>query len=361
MIKYIIKDKSNQLPPGSTITADSIENPSRELSTGVTRLASLQGLASSGSRLPVGRSKVACVGSRVGSIEQHEDAAPTRKHAGCDPSTTLLDYRITQGENNSYSFKYVKSGKIIEIYKYKSAQINKEIGRRERRVKSNKPYSDPDNVKLLYKASEQNHLKSKRTLRRTINSNIGKHGNESPKFVTLTFSEDLRDIATANLLFNKFIKRLNYALKKTIKYTVVIQFQDGKRKGKIKGGRGVIHYHVIFYNLPYLPAKRLGEIWKHGFIKINRINHVDNVGAYLTAYMGKDFMDPRFDGKKKHFSSRGLHEPQEIRSSEELTKEQLSIPDDWSPDFEFVYSNEYVGEVTYTAYNGNRKIPTTET
>jgi len=56
----------------------------------------------------------------------------------------------------------------------------------------------------------------------------------------------------------------------------VIQFQD----------RGAIHYHMMS-DLPYIPKAKLSKIWGNGFIKINDITNVDNVGAYLIGYMNK--------------------------------------------------------------------------
>lgn len=38
------------------------------------------------------------------------------------------------------------------------------------------------------------------------------------------------------------------------------------------------HYHLLC-NLPFISAKTLQEIWGNGFIRINKIDDVDNVGA----------------------------------------------------------------------------------
>lgn len=53
-----------------------------------------------------------------------------------------------------------------------------------------------------------------------------------------------------------------------------------------------------------------------GFIKINAIDQVDNLGAYVVGgYMSKKLDDPRYDGQKRYFSSRGLHESLEVKSA----------------------------------------------
>ena len=94
--------------------------------------------------------------------------------------------------------------------------------------------------------------RARRDLRRIVNSNVNQYGKEfTAKFVTLTFSENITELAPANAEYEKFIKRLNYQMfgtkKSNIKYTAVPEFT--------KEGR--VHYHVIFYNLPYIKSNYL--------------------------------------------------------------------------------------------------------
>ena len=37
---------------------------------------------------------------------------------------------------------------------------------------------------------------------------------------------------------------------------------------------------------PYIPNAEFRKLWGHGFVKIKKLDDVDNVGAYLTAYLG---------------------------------------------------------------------------
>ena len=116
--------------------------------------------------------------------------------------------------------------------------------------------------------------RSKKNLRRLINANVGQYGKEfTAKFLTLTFKDNVKDLDKANYEFEKFIKRLNYhcfgTKKANLKYTCVVEFQK----------RGAIHYHVIIYNMPYVKANDVANVWGNGFIKINKIaalsyNHV---------------------------------------------------------------------------------------
>src|SRR5690625_7282381 len=55
---------------------------------------------------------------------------------------------------------------------------------------------------------------------------------------------------------------------------------------------GAIHYHVIFYNLPYISFNQLLEVWQHKNeqrgLRINAIKEIDNVGSYVTKYISKE-------------------------------------------------------------------------
>jgi hypothetical protein len=230
--------------------------------------------------------------------------------------------------------KYIKSGDIIEIYEYErniKVQGNKSgRGGREEAV-TDKEKNRADSL-----------ARAKKTLRRLINANVGEWG-KMAKFVTLTFRENMTDIKKANYEFKKFIKRLNYEFNEKFKYSAVIEFQK----------RGAIHYHVIFYDLIYIPVKALERIWGNGFVKINKIDQVDNVGAYVTKYMSKDNGDPRLAGEKSYFNSRGLHKPLEIdieKKEKESLKETLKDYEAYKADFE----NDYAGNIVYTQYNLKR-------
>ena len=89
---------------------------------------------------------------------------------------------------------------------------------------------------------------------------------DNTKFMTLTFKENIQDITYTNYEFNKFIKRLNFYLyhekKQKLKYLAVWENQK----------RGAIHYHIIFFDFPFIKTKDLQEIWGHGFVKINKID-----------------------------------------------------------------------------------------
>ena len=198
--------------------------------------------------------------------------------------------------------------------------------------------------------------RSSSNLRRLVNSNAWRWSKDNgkpylPVFATLTFAEDIREIKTANLIFSKFIKRLNYYLtgdsKAFLKYVGVTEFQDLNRGG-------VIHYHVVFFNLRRILKNTLFEIWEQGNIDIKKITHVDNVGAYISKYMSKHFEDDRLDGQKRYFPSRGLLKPIDIRDEKKAFEIIKSLPKRLikkTRDF----SDEYHGTVTYNQYKLDRR------
>ena len=241
-----------------------------------------------------------------------------------------------------YSVKVVMSGHVVEIYEYerdiKTGKDNKSgsVGR------AGKNASDEDKEKNREIAL----IRAKREVRRLINSNVDAWG-ERPKFFTLTFAENVTDIKWANNEFKKFRQRLSrhiWGCPNNLKYVAVIEFQK----------RGAVHYHLVTFNMPYVPHKTLLEIWGHGGVHIRAIDDCDNVGAYVTKYMTKSHDDERLREQKCYFSSRGLVKPfEEIIEKEDLDALRVAL----SPNktYEMEFQNEYVGKVSYEQYNLKRK------
>lgn len=233
--------------------------------------------------------------------------------------------------------KCVISGDVIEFYGYGYGytighEVRNPLGRGSEAPEEEK---EVNRGKVMSRA--------KQTVRRLINSNIGCYGEEfTAKFITLTFADHVTDVAIANYEFEKFIKRMNYEIfeskKANLRYVVVIEFTKKKR----------VHYHVVMFNIPFIKAKKLEEIWGNGFIKINKINHVDNVGAYVTKYMTKDSIE--LVSNKSYFSSRNLFKPTEITDKKRVENLLNSLPLQ-TMKYESQFDNEYVGTIHYKQYN----------
>lgn len=231
----------------------------------------------------------------------------------------------------SYRRKAVISGNIIEVYEYENDIIFGYEDNRKNSKGRNSVANDDDKEKNREKVLSR----ARKDLRRLINCNIEKYS----KFLTLTFADNIQDLDYSNNEFKKFIKRVNYKYGIKLKYSAVIEFQK----------RGAIHYHVVLYNLiQRVNVKELQEVWGNGFIKINSIDNVDNVGAYVCKYMTKTD-DDRLVGRKMYFNSRNLNKPQEIKERSlvdalvgSLQENTLTYENEFSNDYNTVNYKQYI-------------------
>ena len=229
-----------------------------------------------------------------------------------------------------YDKKVIIAGNVIEVYEYeKSVHFGYKDTRKNSKGRGSIASADDKE-----KNREKVLSRARKDLRRIINCNIQKYS----KFLTLTFKDNVQDLDYANNEFKNFIKRLNYHYGIKIKYTAVIEFQK----------RGAIHYHCILYNLVQkINVQELQEIWKHGFIKINSIDNVDNVGAYVCKYMTKTD-DDRLLGRRMYFNSRGLNRPQEIKEPDLIAQLQKSLLNQ-AHKYENTFVNDY-NSINYRQY-----------
>lgn len=151
-----------------------------------------------------------------------------------------------------------------------------------------------------YKATE-NRAQSPNEIRRTfkrlrsiINTNVTDP--RRCKFITLTYSENMTDPVALKSDLSAFTKRFKrfvsglcnkkgHNLGLTFEYISICEPQ----------GRGAWHAHIIFiFNkiVRYISNDDVYRIWtsgssqtKRGFTTTRKIDNVDNVGAYLTAYL----------------------------------------------------------------------------
>lgn len=127
--------------------------------------------------------------------------------------------------------------------------------------------------------------KSIKKLRELINANYDINNMASYKWVTLTCAENITDKdlfmdwihdALSNKI-GRWCKKNGYT---NPKYIASYEPQ----------ARGAWHAHVIMWwpdhVAPYIPVKDFEkEIWQHGFVWLNKLDGIDNLGAYLSAYL----------------------------------------------------------------------------
>lgn len=232
----------------------------------------------------------------------------------------------------TYDFKVVVSGKQVELYKYKKNVWREYEAKKDITQKEPKQLDLFEQEKLKKQRMQFSINRTRTEIRRLVNSNP-----QLNKFLTLTFAENITDLKTANYIFNKFILRMNYKYP-DFEYLAVPEFQK----------RGAVHYHLLC-DIPFVEVAELQEMWGQGFVKINKIDNVNNVGAYVSKYLGKE-MDERSFGKKKFFRSQSLKQSIEILGwlAQKFVEKFLAF---LTPVFEKIFKSEWVGEVEYSAYS----------
>ncbi len=243
----------------------------------------------------------------------------------------------------TYKTKIIISGSFIEEYIYQN-EIT--LGRKAVRRKKRKNKPKEEQTEMRSGALRRTRM----TIMRLVNSNP-----DFITFLTLTFDEnkfenkkDITEFEKCNYLFMTFIQRLKYNFL-GIKYLAVPEFQGDYyfRTNIKKEFGGAIHYHILLNQM--VDTKKIEKVWRHGFVKINKIKSINNVGLYVSKYLSKESFNRKYFGKKKFFYSRNLNRPQEFKGQE--CEEMLM---GYSPPPEKVYekefSNKYRGEVMVNIY-----------
>jgi hypothetical protein len=227
-------------------------------------------------------------------------------------------------------------------------------------------------------------------MRYLINNNFSGQANEM--HIVLTYREHVTDSKKLYSDFDKFFKRLKYRYKDktSIDYLNVIEPQ----------GSGRWHCHLLlrFNDLDsiFIPNKfddahkpldaPLYDLWGQGWVTIKSLKGVDNIGAYLSAYLADiellddaivgfhDKVDEKIiEGKKKKFlkggrlhmyppgmnlfrSSKGIKTPERIEMS---FKEAKKIVGHREPHYSKsikIKNDEFENTISYLQYNTKRVL-----
>lgn len=122
----------------------------------------------------------------------------------------------------------------------------------------------------------ENVEKSLAKLRDVINTNVV--DTARCRWLTLTYAENMQDETKLRYDFGHFNTRCRSAFGR-YEYIAVAEPQ----------GRGAWHLHIILIfpcHAPYMENALVRKLWGHGFVSVRKLDDVDNVGAYLTAYLG---------------------------------------------------------------------------
>lgn len=115
-------------------------------------------------------------------------------------------------------------------------------------------------------------------LRSMINANF--YGTKSEVWCTVTYRENMQDPKRLYSDWKLFWKNLQNQNKSVpLEYITIAEPQK----------RGAWHLHCLIKRtdeIPlFLPQKALMALWGHGGVNIKRLEDVDNIGAYLSAYL----------------------------------------------------------------------------
>lgn len=170
----------------------------------------------------------------------------------------LIEVQHMQRKNNSCSIQKIDADRYVLLDTGEIMEFKKSANRSE----------NENSLRQTFKK-----------MRYLINNNFTGKANEL--FVTLTFAKDSYDHNMVYKDIDKFLKRLKYRYKddSTIDYINVVE----------PHASGQFHAHMLlrFNELQraFIPVLELKELWSHGRIDIKTLKDVDNIGAYLSAYL----------------------------------------------------------------------------
>jgi hypothetical protein len=234
------------------------------------------------------------------------------------------------------NYKCVISGNTKEVYEYEHPVHfgGKLRSRHRRKSKRNSRIRRPFSI-----------TRARMHIRRLISANVDQYGCRS-LFITFTFKENIIVLKEANKAWSDFIARLRYYLKFSVKYVAVVEFQK----------RGAVHYHAVFFNIPYIEniKTEFADLWGHGHIKIEATKKIHSIGAYLSKYLQKGVVDARLFNEKCYFTSRGLIKPTVIRIPP-VDVDFGTPPIIERLEEEKEYQSQWTGKIVYRRYRVDQK------
>lgn len=122
--------------------------------------------------------------------------------------------------------------------------------------------------------------KSMKAVRDLINCNVVDPS--LVRWMTFTYAENMTDpkrlYADRGAFWKRVVRWHNSQGLLIPEYIAIVEPQ----------GRGAWHLHELWIypsKAPYLPNKTIADLWKQGFVTVKKLEDVDNVGAYITAYL----------------------------------------------------------------------------
>lgn len=218
-------------------------------------------------------------------------AAPTEQQLAC---TVLSSATI----NSIYKTKKIEYGDYIDLYTYNKLMLSF----KNERINYTKKLNNNGRRDFSLNRARTN-------IFQIAEANNGKWGGYKSVFSTLTFKQPITNLATANRHFKYFITKIK-KFQPNIKYLAVPEVQHKRQQ---RTGKAVWHFHIIFFNLPYIDKHKYEKLWGHGSTNIGIADHkgkeISNISSYLSKYLTKDTQERLLYGQRSYSCSRGLIRP----------------------------------------------------
>ena len=221
----------------------------------------------------------------------------------------------------------------------------------------------------------QNENSIKQTMKKIrylINANFSGHKNEL--WATLTFRDTkiAKQPKSIYKEFNKFIKRLNYKYQNKLDYIAILE-PHGISASDISKWHG-FHLHLLLKSNSaslYIPYQEFEEIWGLGMCRIERLKNIDNIGAYLSAYLTNAEISDTNSEKKKYIKgsrlwlypkgtriyrkSKGIKYPKRIKMPYSSARELIGIEPHYTKTYKITGNNNFENIVVFEQYNKKRR------
>jgi len=191
--------------------------------------------------------------------------------------------------------KVLKSGRLLEIYRYEKDLPQKTLFGQSRPRKKNRSKRPRGSERRR----GDNLLRLKRGFIRLVRANLG--GDVHPSFITLTFERDvpLRDAFTC---LSGFARKMRENYGSAYRYIAVPEFQK----------RGTVHFHLLAWGVPTEVIlnerfnRTLQGFWSLGFVDCITTDGSPKLAGYIGKYMYKGMLDDRLRNERAYICSRGI-------------------------------------------------------
>lgn len=208
-------------------------------------------------------------------------------------------------------------------------------------------------------------------LRYLINANFS--GQKNELWATLTF-RDTNIAKRPNVIyrkFNKFIKRLNYKHKEKLEYIAILE-PHGINNNDISDWHG-FHLHLLLKSSSsslYIPYHEFERIWGLGMCRIERLQGIDNIGAYLSAYLTNAELSDTDSKEKKYIKgsrlwlypkgvriyrkSKGIQYPKRIKMPYQSARDMIGIEPHYTKTYK-IENDNFENIVIFEQFNKKRR------